>query len=122
MTIISCGPSAEQKAAAEKAKMDSVANATKKQIAIEKAKQDSIAATEAQKAAGQAAEEANQTQLKSALIELKAQLATAEAKMEDIKKFHLGRTNSEKEAQIGNQTGVIEKIKNQINDTEKQIK
>ena len=122
LAIMSCGPNAEQKAAAEKAKMDSVANATKNQIANEKAKQDSLASTEANKIADEAMNEEKQSQLKSDLVQFKAQLATAEAKMEDIKTFHIGRAQSEKEQQIGDQTAVIENLKNQISDTEKQIK
>ena len=58
LTVMSCGPSAEQKAAAEKAKMDSVAKAT---AAAEKAKMDSVAKATAdniqQKQDAQAAEE-----------------------------------------------------------------
>lgn len=48
-TIISCGPSAEEKAAAEKARQDSLNAVMEKQaadsmVAVEKARQDSIAA------------------------------------------------------------------------------
>jgi hypothetical protein len=53
--LIACGPSAEEKAAAEKAKQDSIAKAQKELAvadsiaAAEKAKQDSIAAAEQKK-------------------------------------------------------------------------
>jgi hypothetical protein len=49
VSLIACGPSAEEKAAKEKAKQDSIANAQKEMMiqdsiaAVEKAKQDSIA-------------------------------------------------------------------------------
>ena len=48
ITLVACGPSAEEKAATEKAKQDSIA-------ATEKAKQDSIAASEAAMAEAEAA-------------------------------------------------------------------
>lgn len=47
--LVACGPSAEEKAAAEKAKQDSIAKAQREQAiadsiaAVEKAKQDSLA-------------------------------------------------------------------------------
>src|ERR1035437_7683063 len=120
--FISCGPNAEKNAAEKKEKRDSVAQATKNQIAKEKAKQDSIAASEANKAATEAETAVNQEALKNQLIELKAQLAGEETKMDDIKKFHIGRLDSEKEQQIANQTVVIERLKNAITDDENQIK
>jgi hypothetical protein len=111
LTIMSCGPNAEQKAAAEKVKMDSVAKAT----------MDNIKQTEeAQKSKEE--DEANQEALKNQLIEMKAQLAGEQTKMDDIKKFHLGRLDSEKEQQVASQTAVIEKLNNDINDIQKQIK
>ncbi len=115
LLFISCGPSAEQKAAKEKAKMDSVAAATALNI---KQQQESDAAS--QTAAAEDA--ANQDALKNQLIELKAQLAGEETKMDDIKKFHLGRLDSEKEQQIADQTAVIERLKNAIIDVDNQIK
>ena len=42
--------------------------------------------------------------------------------MQNIQSFHLGRMESEKEKQIADQTVVMENLKNEISDTEKQIK
>ncbi len=65
---------------------------------------------------------AKQEELKQTLVQLKSQLASAEARLEDIKTIHIGRFQSEKEQQIGDETKIIEDLKNQISDTEKQIK
>ncbi len=54
-TLVACGPSAEEKAAAEKVKQDSIAAAEAAIAATEKAKQDSIAASEAAMAEAEAA-------------------------------------------------------------------
>ena len=49
LTLMSCGQSAEEKAAAEKHKMDSVATATKEQMNAKLALQNSIKTTTANK-------------------------------------------------------------------------
>ena len=120
--FFSCGPSAEQRAVTEKAKMDSVALATKNHIMAEKAIQDSIAAYAEKEAVGAAMDQVFQEQLKTQLIELKAQLAAEDVKMDGIKSYHIGRLENEKMQQISDQTMVIEKLKNEISDIEKQIK
>ncbi|MBN8703656.1 MAG: hypothetical protein J0M08_11365 [Bacteroidetes bacterium] len=59
LAFVACGPSAEEKAAAEKAKQDSIAAAetmaAEAMAAAEKATQDSIAAADAAKAAADSA-------------------------------------------------------------------
>jgi hypothetical protein len=109
--LISCGPSAEQIAAEEKRKLDSVAATAQQQILDQQA---------VERAAAE--EAANQEMLKQQLIEFKAQLAGAEAKLQNINQFQFGRTSDEKVSQITDQTRVVEEIKAQITDVEKQIK
>ncbi len=118
ITLIACGQSKEQQAAAEKHKIDSIANAAaqneKVELLKQQATQDSIKNSNEQKAA-------EIEGFKNRLVELKGQLATEQAKLEDIKSFQIGRSVSEKEQQIGQQTKVIESLKVQITDLENQI-
>jgi hypothetical protein len=68
--IVACGPSAEEKAATEKAKQDSIAKVQKEQAiadsvaAVEKAKQDSIALVQKAKEDSIAAAAAKKTPVK----------------------------------------------------------
>lgn len=96
-SLSACGPSSEE------------INAKERLLAI----QDSIA---------QAQEEAHQSELKQQLIDLKTQFEVERVKLQDIEKFQLLRTGEEKAQQVAEQTKVVEEIKNQINDLEKQIK
>lgn len=107
--FVACGPSKEETAAIEKAKMDSVAKATEDNIARQKAIQDSIAIVAA-----------NQEEIKAQLIELKGQLAGEESKLNSVEQFKLLRTADEKAAQIAEQTKVVEELKAQIAELEKQ--
>ncbi len=111
LLLSACGPSKEEQEAKEKAKMDSVANATQNNIVRQQAIQDSITA------AG-----ANQEAMKQQLIDLKSQLAAEQTKMDDVQGFKIGRSEDEKQQQVADQTKVIETIKGQISDLEKQIK
>jgi hypothetical protein len=97
--LIACGPSAAEIAA--------------------KAKQELLDQQAADAAA--AAEVANREALKQQVVELKAQFAGEESKMDAIQQWQLGRTEDEKAQQISDQTRVIEELKNQISETEKQI-
>ncbi|MEN9522002.1 MAG: hypothetical protein RL065_379 [Bacteroidota bacterium] len=58
---------------------------------------------------------------KMRLIELKGELAGAESKMQDIKSFQLGRSHADKDIQIAEQTKVIEQLKVQIEELEKEL-
>lgn len=108
--IISCGPSKAEQEFKEKEKMDSVAQATKTDITRKQAIQDSLSAIAA-----------NQAAMKKQLIDLKSQLAAQQSEMDNIQGFHLGRSRDEKAQQIGDQTKVVETLKSQISDLEKQI-
>jgi hypothetical protein len=74
VTLISCGPSAEEKAAMEKAKQDSIDRVEKARMdsieevnkaAAEKARQDSIAAADMEKARQDSIEAANKKRTSS---------------------------------------------------------
>lgn len=114
MTLSSCRPSAEEKAATEKAKMDSIAKATelatKQKIKMKLALQDSIETATAEKEF-----------METLLTDTKGELASAKDKMGSINKFHFGRTRSEREAQIKNQTMLIDNLEKQITNLEKSI-
>jgi hypothetical protein len=103
LTIISCGPSKEEKAALEKAKMDSVALATRRQIETKYALQDSIKSTRTYK-----------EQMEIQLTESKANLEAAIDKMGRIKEWQFGRTAAEREQQIKDQTYRIDRIEKEI--------
>lgn len=108
--LSSCGPSKEQIAAEEKRKLDSAAAAGQQQLLDQQAADQALAD-----------EAMNQETLKQQLIELKSQLAAEEIKMQDIQSYKLLRTVDEKAQQVGDQTKIIEELKNQITETEKQI-
>ena len=110
ITFVACGPSKEEAAALEQIKMDSVAKATENNIARQKAIQDSTDAFAA-----------NQEELKSQLINLKGELAGEESKLNSTEQFKLLRSADEKAAQIAEQTKIVEELKAQIADIEKQI-
>jgi len=109
--LTSCGPSAEQIAAEEKRKLDSATAAGQQQLLEQQAA-----------AQAEADEAANQEALKQELIDLKSQLAGEEAKLKDIEQFKLLRTADEKAEQIATQTKIVEELKAQIAEVEKQIK
>lgn len=109
-TLTAYGPSAQQKAAEEKARMDSVIAATK---ALEKHKAD--LRSKAQEL------ELNISELKEQLKEAIAALQGEEARMESVKSFHLLRTSSEKVRQIRSQSMVILNIEESIETTQKSI-
>lgn len=101
--ITACGPSAAEKELFEIRAMkvaDSIAQEFEKQ---------------------QAEEANNQMILKAQAIDLKAQIAGEEVKMESIKDFSFLRTKDEKSQQVAAQTIIIENLKEQLKDVEKQI-
>lgn len=110
-SLSACGPSKEEQAIKEKAKMDSVAQATANNIARQQAIQDSIAA-----------DAANQEALKEQLINLKAKLEAEQVKLNDTEQFKLLHSKDEKAQQIEEQTKVVEQLKSQIEDIQKQIR
>ena len=119
LTFFSCGPSAEELAAKEKLKMDSIAKVTeiniRLQIAEEKTLQDSIAAfeavaaeTAAAEAMNNAVEEVHNENLKQSLSDANTELRLAKEKLSRIKEYTFGRTASEKEQQITKQYKIIQ--------------
>jgi hydroxylamine reductase (hybrid-cluster protein) len=106
LILIACGPSKEEQAAREKYVADSVAQAIAQQQADARRIADSLA---------------NQTALRQQVIDLKAQLEAAIAKLNDTEQFKLLRTQDEKQQQIEDQTRIVETLKQQIADIEKQI-
>jgi hypothetical protein len=108
--LTSCGPSAEQVAAEEKRKLDSATIAGQQQLLDQQA----TAQAEAEAAA-------QQEILKQQLIDLSAQLAGEESKLNSIGEFKLLRTVDEKAAQIAEQTKVVMELKAQIAEVEQQI-
>lgn len=126
LTLFSCGPSAEEIAAKEKSKMDSIAKVTevntRLQIEKEKALQDSIAQAEASAAMNKEMQEANTANLKQSLSDANTELRLAKEKLSRIKEFTFGRTASEKEQQITQQYKIIqtwedemERLKGELN-------
>lgn len=101
LSIVACGPSAEEKAAAEKARLDSIANA---EAEIAKATEDSLMAVQAavQKAIDDSLTAARQKALEDSLAVLSGsmkkmqqkaatQKAKEEKKIEDYKKQSKGK-------------------------------
>jgi hypothetical protein len=62
-----------------------------------------------------------QAELKQELIDLKAQLAGEEVKLQSINEFTLLRTKDEKAQQITDQTRIVEELKAQIEEVKAQI-
>lgn len=69
-----------------------------------------------------AADAAKQEELKQQLINLKAQLAAEQSKLDDTETWKLLRSEDEKAQQIAEQTKIVEQLKSQISDISKQIK
>ncbi len=114
----SCGPSAEQKAAADKAKMDSVIAATKK------ATEDSISIN---KGMTELIERKTLTEdaipyIQSKIDEIKTAQTKATIDMESIKSFQLGRTADEKESQITSQVDIQNRLDEQLKTLESAVK
>ena len=102
LLLSACGPSAEQVAAREKIKNDSIALAAKQELLDQQAKAEKVAA------------------LKQQLIELKAQLAGEEARLQSVAEFHLLRSASREAEEVANQTRVVEELRAQIEELSQQ--
>jgi len=125
ITFISCGQSAEEKAAREKAVADSIAvvqkmkidsvakateEATKHKIEMKLAIQDSIKNTTA-----------DMEIVKMQLANAKGDLEAASDQMGTIKQWQFGRSQDEREVQIKNQTMLIDNLENNIKDLQTSI-
>lgn len=105
--LTACGPNAQQQAAIEQAKIDSVIVATKAE-----AEQRTERKTTLQKQLANLETEA--TELKEALKNTMASLEGEKARMESVASFHLLRSSSEKAQEIKNQSLVILNIEEAI--------
>jgi len=101
--LISCGPSAEQKAAMQRAKEDSIRAATRRQVEKIQALKDSLEDIVALKEG-----------LENRLMVYRADLETANDKMSTIKEYQLLRSTAEREQQVRSQFLVIEGLENEI--------
>ena len=101
--LISCGPNAKEKAAAEKIKMDSIAQATQQKMEAKFALKESIktATTDIQN-------------MEVELTETKANLEVAKDGMGKIKEWQLGRTPQEREQQIKDQSYKIDELEKYV--------
>jgi septal ring factor EnvC (AmiA/AmiB activator) len=111
ITLLACGPSVKEKEAkekAEKTKMDSVAKATESEIRQKmENKQALIDSIKNLKS--------NSQTMEMELVNAKADLAVANDKMRKIKEWQIGRTNSERENQIRQQTISIDFLEKKVN-------
>jgi len=94
--ISSCGPSAEEQAATQKHRDDSIAVSVQQRLQAKMDIQSRIA------------------QVKNAITNLNADLAAAKDRMIQIQDFHFLRTNSEREEQVKNQSIKIQRIEEKI--------
>ena len=126
LVICSCGPNAQEVAAKEKLKMDSIAKVTEENTRIkverERAIADSIAAAEASKMENEANQELEKANLKQTISDDITELRLAKEKLARIKEFTLGRTAAEKEQQITQQYKVIQSWEDEISRLEDELK
>lgn len=101
MAIISCGPSAEEKAATEKARLDSIANVEAEMA--RKATEDSLMAVQAaaQKAAEDSIVAMNQKAMQDSLAMLKGTVKKMQQKATEIKKTEEKKQEERKEIKKG---------------------
>lgn len=128
ITLSSCGPSAEQKAAQDKRLLDSINNFKEEQIVEEKRKLDSASAAgkqqllEQQQAEQNEANEAyEQEKLKQQIIDLNSRLEAEKERLSDLKLPKLLRTADEKAKQIESQSRTVEELKLEIDNLKKQL-
>jgi len=108
--FMSCGPNAQEKAAQQKIHDDSIALSTKNKVEDKIKIEEQISSTKN-----------TIDQLKDNLAIAKGDAAAAKDKMVTIKEWQLGRTSSEREEQVKNQTIVIEEAERKIADIENAI-
>ena len=101
--LFSCGPTAEQKAAAEKVKADSIALATQTAIETKQSLEDEL------------------DRMNNELMARKADLEVAMNQMSKIKEFQLLRTDAEREQQVHDQSVKIQTLEQEIAVTEQEI-
>lgn len=101
--LFSCGPTAEQKAAAEKAKADSIAMATQTAMETKRSLEAEIEG------------------MNNRLMAKRADLDVAKSQMGKIQEFQFLRTESEKEQQVHDQSIKIQTIEQEIAATEQDI-
>jgi TolA-binding protein len=103
IACVSCGPSAEEKARAEKARLDSVENATKKAMEMKQTLESQL------------------QEMSNALTSAKADLDVANSDMNKIQEFHLLRTDSERDQQVHDQSIKIQNLQKDIATLEQNI-
>lgn len=103
VTIISCGPSAQEKAAAEKVRMDSIADATKKAM---EAKQSL---------------EVQLDKFNTDLMQTKADLDVAKNEMNKIQEFQFMRTADERQQQVHDQSIRIQTLEKNVSILENNV-
>lgn len=112
--LLSCGPSQQEIDSKNKAQMDSVAQATKDQVEAERIANEK--AVEEKRRS-----QVNSEMLKVQLIDLKAKLEAAQAKLEDVKQFKMMRTSDEKFAQIESAKKEVEQFKMEIQEVQERL-
>jgi hypothetical protein len=112
--FISCGPSAEEKAEVERMKMDSVAKAAEANTLAKVQAEQEVKAKLERDSIARAELEDRKAKLTMALSDKKTELRMANEKLSQIKEFHMGRLNSEKEAQVNAQLRVIQSLEDEM--------
>src|SRR5579862_4446671 len=116
--LASCGPNADQKAAAEKEKIDSIVAATKKatEDSVKNATEDSIKI-----ANGMAALLQRKSLIQDAIPFIASKVdasntdkTNADAQMVNVESFHFLRTVQDKQMQIANEARVQQNINNRL--------
>jgi hypothetical protein len=117
LLLFSCGQNAQEQAATKRAIADSVT----KNITMRRATQDSMNAVNEQQKSEQAAAAQACIENKQTLSSTEVQLEVANQKLEDIKKFHIGRLESDKVKEVEEQLSIIQKFKDQIEQLQKAL-
>ncbi len=128
IVLSSCGQSAEQNAAQEKRFLDSINASKDQELLNEKRRLDSASAAGQQQILEQqqamqteASESSEQYYLKQQIIDLTSKLAAEEERLSDLKQPKFLRSANEKADQIEYQTRIVEELRSEIADLEKQI-
>ena len=126
--LSSCGPSAEQNAAQEKRILDSINASNDQQLFDENRRLDSATAAgkqqileQQQAMQNEAFESSEQDYLKQQIIDLRSKLAAEEERLTDLKQPKFLRSANEKAEQIEYQTRIVEELRSEIADLEKQV-
>ncbi len=103
ITLASCGPSAEEMAAIQRRRDDSISRVAQQKAIVKMELKQNIA------------------KLKDVLENLNADLVAATDGMKNIQEFHLFRTQKEREEQLRSQTLKIQKLNDRIQATSQEI-